>query len=156
MRNLERNGRLIYHTKRYLTDAGVEYFGVPVALRCNPMPVTTDWVTVDKGTMEKGTKRFVMSRDTLRDTIIFKPYGYDTPIEGESVYGLDEENPYGWIEEYLTRWIHDLLSGDRFYVDTLPSENYSEYTMAEGADYVTIGVEDTPNYVGVILRRLAV
>lgn len=154
MRNLERNGKLIYHTKRYLTEDGVEYFGVPVALRCNPMPISTEWSTLPVGTVDLGMKKFILSRDGLRDTIIFRAYGYDSPIEGESVYGLDVDNPYGWVEEYLTRWINDLLSGDRFYVDTLPSENYSEYTMAEGADYVVVAVEDTPNTIGVVLKRL--
>jgi len=156
MRTLERNEKLIYHTKRYLTEDGIEYFGVPVALKCNPMPVTTDWTVVNKGTIVKATKKFIISRDLLRQTVIFNPYGYDHPIEGESFYGMDDMNPYGWVEDYLTRWMNDLIHGDMFYVDTIPSENYTEYTVAKNADYVAIGVEDTPNYIGVILKRLAV
>ena len=62
MRDLERNGRLVYHSKRYLTLDGVEYFGAPVALRCNPMPVVTDYSTVPKGTVVTATKRFTLSK----------------------------------------------------------------------------------------------
>lgn len=156
MRMLERNERIIYHSKRHVTDDGVEYFDVPVALRCNPMPVNRGWIQQITGVVETGMKRFIISRDTLRNMIIFKAYGYDHPIEGESTFGMDEENPYGWVEEYLTRWIHDLENGDRFYVDATPPETHDGELMAENADYVVAGVEDTPNYIGVILKRLAV
>ena len=77
-------------------------------------------------------------------------------IKGESHYGMTEVNPYGWVDEYLTRWIHDLTNGDRFYVDAQTPDTLDEEMMAVGADYVVAGVEDTPNYIGVILRRLAV
>ena len=136
MRMLERNEKIIYHSKRNLTDDGIEYFDVPVALRCNPMPVSTDWSRTTGGTIETGMKRFIISRDTLRNTLVF--------------------NPYGWVDEYLTRWIHDLTDGDRFYVDAQTPDTPDEEMMAVGADYVVAGVEDTPNYIGVILKRLAV
>lgn len=156
MRTLERNQKLIYHAKRNLTEDGIEYFSVPVALRCNPMPVSTDWTQAEKGLVSTGMKKFILSRDLLRDTLVFNPYGYDHPIEGESTYGADSSNPYGWVEEYLTRWIHDLANADRFYVDTVPPEDADEYMMAKGADFVVTGVEDSPNYIGIILKRLAV
>lgn len=136
MRMLERNEKIIYHSKRNLTDDGIEYFDVPVALRCNPMPVSTDWSRTTGGTIETGMKRFIISRDTLRNTLVF--------------------NAYGWVDEYLTRWIHDLTNGDRFYVDAQTPDTPDEEMMAVGADYVVAGVEDTPNYIGVILKRLAV
>ena len=120
------------------------------------MPVSTDWSRTTGGTIETGMKRFVISRDTLRNTLVFNPYGYDHPIEGESDYGMTDENPYGWVDEYLTRWIHDLENGDRFYVDSQTPDTPDEEMMAVGADYIVAGVEDTPNYIGVILRRLAV
>lgn len=156
MRMLERNEKIIYHSKRNLTDDGIEYFDVPVALRCNPMPVSTDWSRTTGGTIETGMKRFIISRDTLRNALVFNAYGYDHPIEGESHYGMTEVNPYGWVDEYLTRWIHDLTNGDRFYVDAQTPDTLDDEKMAVGADYVVAGVEDTPNYIGVILRRLAV
>lgn len=155
MRMLERNEKIIYHSKRHLTDDGVEYFDVPVALRCNPMPVSVEWSQTVGGAIEKGMKKFMLSRDTLRNTIIFKAYGYDHPIDGESSYGVSPADPYGWVEEYMTRWINDLIQGDRFYVDAQTPETYDDEMMAVGADYVVAGVEDTPNYIGVILRRLA-
>lgn len=126
MRMLERNEKIIYHSKRNLTDDGIEYFDVPVALRRNPMPVSTDWSRTTGGTIETGMKRFVISRDTLRNELEFNSYGYD------------------------------LNEGDRFYVDAQPPDTPDEKMMAVGADYVVAGVEDTPNYIGVILRRLAV
>jgi len=126
MRMLERNEKIIYHSKRHLTDDGIEYFDVPVALRCNPMPVSTDWSRTTGGTVETGMKRFVISRDTLRNTLVFNPYGCD------------------------------LTNGDRFYVDAQTPDTPDEEMMAVGADYVVAGVEDTPNYIGVILRRLAI
>jgi len=49
-----------------------------------------------------------------------------------------------------------LTNGDRFYVDAQTPDTLDEEKMAVGADYVVAGVEDTPNYIGVILRRLAV
>ena len=122
MRMLERNEKTIYHSKRNLTDDGIEYFDVPVALRCNPMPVSTDWSRTTGGTIETGMKRFIISRDTL----VFNPYG------------------------------HDFTNGDRFYVDAQTPDTRDEEMMAVGADYVVAGVEDTPNYIGVILKRLAV
>ena len=122
MRMLERNEKIIYHSKRHLTDDGIEYFDVPVALRCNPMPVSTDWSRTTGGTIETGMKRFVISRDTL----VFNLHGYD------------------------------FTNGDRFYVDAQTPDTLDEEKMAVGADYVVAGVEDTPNYIGVILRRLAV
>jgi len=156
MRMLERNEKIIYHSKRHLTSDGVEYFDVPVALRCNPMPVSTQWSQVTGGSFEKGMKKFMLSRSTLRETIIFKGYGYDNPIEGESTYGVSSSDPYGWVEEYMTRWIHDLESGDRFYVDAETPETNAEEVVAEGADYIVNGVEDTPNYIGIILKRLSI
>lgn len=156
MRMLERNGKIIYHCKRHLTDDGVEYFDIPVGIRANPMPVSTDWTRAEKGEVTRGMKKFLISRDTLRETIIFNSYGYDHAIDGESTYGLDESNPYGWVDEYMTRWIHDLENGDRFYIDVEVPEDYVDINMAEGADYVVSGVEDTPTYIGVILRRLSV
>lgn len=156
MRMLERNAKLIYHSKRHLTEDGIEYFDVPVALRVNPMPIQVDWTRAEKGEIETGMKKFLISRTLLRDTLIFNPYGYDYPLEGEETYGSDEENPYGWIDEYLTRWIQELSHGDRFYVDVLPPDDYTDINMAEGADYIVAGVEDTPSYIGIILKRLAV
>lgn len=153
MRTLERNEKIIYHSKRRLTDEGVEYFDPPVALKANPMPVSNQWLTNGKGTFELGIKRFILSRDMLRDTIVFNPYGYEHPIEGESSYGISEEFPYGWVDEYLTRWANDLLHGDRFWVDITPPD---DYIMAQEADYMVIGVEPSPNYIAVILKRLAV
>ena len=122
MRMLERNEKIIYHSKRNLTDDGIEYFDVPVALRCNPMPVSTDWSRTTGGTIETGMKRFIISRDAL----VFNLHGYD------------------------------FTNGDRFYVDAQTPDTLDEEMMAVGADYVVAGVEDTPNYIGVILRRLAV
>lgn len=122
---LERNEKTIYHSKRNLTDDGIEYFDVPVALRCNPMPVSTDWSRTTGGTIETGMKRFIISRDTLRNAFVFNPYGCN------------------------------LTNGDRFYVDAQTPDTPDEEMMAVGADYVVAGVEDTPNYIGVILRRLA-
>ena len=43
---------------------------------------------------------------------------------------------------------------DRFYVDTIVDTTVATYTMADNADYVVVGVEDTLNYVSIILRRL--
>ena len=125
MRMLERNEKIIYHSKRHLTDDGIEYFDVPVALRCNPMPVSTDWSRTSGGTIETGMKRFIISRDTLRNAFVFNPCGCN------------------------------LTNGDRFYVDAQTPDTPDEEMMAVGADYVVAGVEDTPNYIGVILRRLA-
>lgn len=156
MRDLERNGKLIYHSKRRLTEDGVEYFDVPVALRCNPMPVSMDYSSLPKGQVVRASKKFTISRSSLRETLVFNPYGYDSPIEGESIYGMDSNNPYGWVDTYLTRWINDLNSADRFYVDVEPDIDYTSYMMAENADYMVIAVEDTPNYITVILQRLDV
>ena len=54
MRMLERNSKIIYHSKRHLTDDGIEYFDVPVALKVNPMPLSTNWTLVKKGQIEIG------------------------------------------------------------------------------------------------------
>lgn len=120
------------------------------------MPVSVDWTRVGKGEVQSGLLRFVISRDLLRQAVIFSPYGYEHPIEGESWYGFDESDPYGWIEDYLTRWTNGLVVGDRMYVETTPSTTYSEYVMARGADYVVAGVENTPTYIAGIIKRLAI
>lgn len=121
MRMLERNEKIIYYSKRHLTEDGIEYFDTPVALRCNPMPVSVEWARVESGAYEKSMKKFLIARDTLQNAIIFS-----------------------------------LLQGDRFYVDAVTPATHDEELTAEGADYVVVGVEDTPNYIGVILKRLAV
>jgi len=156
MRLLERNAKIIYHGKRNLTDDGVEYFDVPVGLKCNPMPVGNAWDYSQQGFVESGLKSFKISRDLLRDQLQFNPYGYDHAIDGESDFGMDEINPYGWVDEYLTRWINDLTNGDVFWVDTIPPEDYIEYDSGKGSDYVVEEVQDTPNYIGIILKRKAI
>lgn len=156
MRMLERNEKLVYHSKRNLTEEGVEYYDVPVAFKCNPMPVSVDWTRAGKGEIQTGLLRFIISRDMLRQTVVFSPYGYEHPIDGESWYGFDEEDPYGWVEDYLTRWTNGLVVGDRMYVDTVPPTAYADYVIARGADYVVTGVENTPNYITAILKRLTI
>ena len=155
MRLLEKNGKIIYHSKRNLTDEGVEYFNVPVGIRGNPMPYTTDYTLASNGQLVKGVLQLLISRDSIRDMIVFNPYGYDHEIEGESSYGLDEDNPYGWVEEYMTRWINDLAEGDYFYINNIPPEDYSDYIRGQDADYMVIGIENTPNYMKVMLKRLS-
>lgn len=156
MRLLEKNSKLIYHSKRNVTeDEGIEYFDVPVGIKANPMNLSTDYTRVDNGQIITGMLKFLISRDELRNAIVFNPYGYDHPIDGESSYGLDIVNPYGWVEEYLTRWINGGVSqGDYFYVDTTPPDNYVDYIRGKNADYKVVGIENTPNYIGVILRRI--
>ncbi len=156
MRLLEKNGKLIYHSVRNVTeDEGIEYFDVPVAIKANPMPVSVDWTRTQNGQITTGMLKFFISRDAIRNAIVFNPYGYDHEIDGVSSYGLDSDNPYGWVDEYLTRWIAGGVSeGDLFYVDETPSEDYTDYVRGNGADYCVVGVEDTPNYLGVILKRL--
>lgn len=118
MRTLERNEKTIYHSKRNLTEDGVEYYDVPVALKCNPMPVSVDWTRAGKGEIQTGLLKFMLSRDVYQDIV---------------------------VEE-----------GDKFYVDTTPPELYGDYVRAFGADYVVVGIEPTPTYIGVIIRRLAI
>lgn len=156
MRMLEKNNKLIYHSGRNVTeDEGIEYFDVPVGIKANPMPLSVDWTRAESGQISTGMLKFFISRDDIRNAIVFNPYGYDHEIDGTSSYGLDSENPYGWIDEYLTRWIDGGISeGDLFYVDNAPSENYDGYIRGDNADYKVVGVENTPNYIGVILKRI--
>lgn len=156
MRLLEKNEKMIYHSKRNLTeDEGIEYFDVPVGIRANPMPVSVDWTRTTNGQFQTGMLKFLISRDAIRTAIVFNPYGYDYEYDGESSYGMTEDNPYGWVDEYLTRWIAGGVSeGDYFYVNNTPPDDYTDYTRGKDADYVVAGVENTPNYLGVILKRI--
>jgi hypothetical protein len=71
----------------------------------------------------------------------------------------------GFVESSMKRFVLPKLTrdviptineGDRFYVDAVVPTNTDEQMMAKGSDYVVYGVEDTPNQIAVILKRLAV
>lgn len=151
MRLLEKNTKLIYHSKRNIDeDNDMVYFDVPVGLKANPMPLSVDWTRAESGQYTTGMLKFFISRDAIRNAIVFNPYGYDRDI-----YGFDESNPYAWVDEYLTYWINGGVSeGDLFYVNEEPSTEYAQFVQGKNADYAVFGIEDTPNYLGVILKRL--
>lgn len=42
---------------------GVATYAIPTELKCNPMPMSTDWTRAEKGEVETGLLSFVLSSD---------------------------------------------------------------------------------------------
>lgn len=68
MRMLEINQKKILHSKRILTDTGIEYFDTPVTLMVNPVVISSDWTPDLVGMVEKGTRIFSV------DAFVYKNY----------------------------------------------------------------------------------
>jgi len=69
MRLLERNSSTIYYSKRHMNDEGIVYFNEPVTLSANPMPVSVDWTRVVQGQASLDVKKFLISRDSISETL---------------------------------------------------------------------------------------